>query len=75
MNKFKDYLLTRAGLAILVAVVSAIIAGPAIAQVVRAASVQAQTILKDFGRLPPHTQRSNRDDLGQGRVHESNSAL
>ena len=40
MNKVKDYLLTAAGLAILVAVVSAIIAGPAIAQVVRATLVQ-----------------------------------
>lgn len=40
MNKFKDYLLTAEGLAILVAVVSAIIAGPAIAQVVRATLVQ-----------------------------------
>jgi hypothetical protein len=49
MNKFKDYVLAAAGIAALVAVVSAIIAGPAIAQAVRAALIKN---VDERGRTP-----------------------
>ena len=50
MNKFKNYLLMAAGFAVLAAVVSAITAGPAIAQAVKTALVHdvgVTTVLTD----------------------------
>jgi len=49
MNKFKNYVLMAAGFAVLAAVISGVIAGPAIAQAVKAALVKN---IDEPGRTP-----------------------